>query len=267
MLMLDAIRAYVEPIEQRIHAGEIFHDGGTSAEHAQAFASHVLRPMLPLRYGLAWGKAFSIDDVTTLADSILIYDAVFSLPMGRLLPCEGVYAMCEVTPYLDLANFVEHLRNIASLKRLHRAKATAHDVTPMHHLGVFGARYAQLSDDKLNPYLGYVFAAAADAPDLLLQHLNSLIEEDIIRPEHTPDVIVCFRDRWMITRQTRTGDAAVPRSSFAKFGVWRPDAHVMVLLYVLLNVSLSQIQLRNPDLLRPLTALTKHKPAQSGRFN
>ncbi|MFC1466166.1 MAG: DUF6602 domain-containing protein [Candidatus Brachytrichaceae bacterium NZ_4S206] len=263
MLILDAIRAYVEPIEQRIHSGEVFYDGASLAEHHHAFIAHVLRPMLPLRYGLEWGRAFSIDDITTHDDSILIYDAIFALPMGRLLPCEGVYAMCEVAPHLNQETFVEHLQNVASLKRLHRAKATAHDVTPMHHLGVFGARYAQLSDDKLNPYLGYIFAAEATAPDLLLQHLNGLIEDNVIRPEHTPDAIVCFRDRWIITRQTRTGDAAVPRSSFAKFGLWRPDSHLMPLLYVLLNVSLSQIQLRNPDLLRPLAALTKYKSAQS----
>lgn len=220
---------------------------------------HILRPMLPLRYGLQVGKAFSIDDTTTRADSILIYDAVFSLPMGHLVPCEAVYAACEVLPQLDDGRFLHHLQNIASLKRLHRAKATAHDVTPMHHLGVFGARYAQLSDDKLNPYLGYVFCAEATSPETLLSHLDSLIEENVIRPEHTPDAIVCFKDRWMITRQTRTGDAAVPRSSFAKFGLWRPDAHLMTLVYVLLNVSLSQIQLRNPDLLRPLGVLTKYK--------
>ncbi|PJF47313.1 MAG: hypothetical protein CUN48_09285 [Candidatus Thermofonsia Clade 3 bacterium] len=262
MLILDAIRAYVEPIEQRVHLGEVFQDGADSAEYQHAFITHVLRPMLPLRYGLERGKAFSIDDVTTREDSILIYDAIFALPMGRLLPCEGVYAMCEVAPRLDQETFAERLQNVASLKRLHRGKATAHDVTPIHHLGVFGARYAQLSDDKLNPYLGYIFAAEAIAPDVLLQRLNSLIEEDVIRPEHTPDTIVCFRDRWIITRQTRTGDIAVPRSSFAKFGLWRPDSHLMPLLYVLLNASLSQIQLRNPDLLRPLAALTKYKPAR-----
>lgn len=259
MLILDAIRAHVEPIEERIHSGEVFHNYISLEEQRHAFIAHVLRPMLPLRYGLELGRAFSIDDVTTHADSILIYDAVFALPMGRLMPCEAIYAMCEVVPHLDETSFVTCLQNVASLKRLHRAKATAHDVTPMHHLGVFGARYAQLSDDKLNPYLGYVFAAEAADPATLLQHLNALIEEDAIRPEHTPDAIVCFRDHWMITRQTRTGDAAVPRSSFAKFGLWRPDSHLMPLVYVLLNVSLSQIQLRNPDLLRPLAALTKYK--------
>ncbi len=258
MLILDAIRAHVEPIEHRIHLGEIFHNDISLEEQRDAFIEHVLRPMLPLRYGLGQGKAFSVDDVATRGDSVLIYDAIFALPMGRLFPCEVVYALCEVVPRLDETTFVGCLHNVASLKRLHRAKATAHDVTPMHHLGVFGARYAQLSDDKLNPYLGYVFAAEATAPNLLLRHLNSLIEEDVIRPEHTPDAIVCFRDRWIITRQTRTGDPAVPRSSFAKFGLWHPDAHLMPLLYVLLNVSLSQIQLRNPDLLRPLSALTKH---------
>ena len=262
MLILDAIRAHVEPIEERIHSGQVFHQKASLEHQRHAFISQILRPMLPLRYGLELGRAFSIDDVTTHADSILIYDAVFSLPMGRLMPCEAVYAMCEVAPHLDEASFVPCLQNIASLKRLHRAKATAYDVTPMHHLGLFGARYAQLSDDKLNPYLGYIFADEAADPTALLRRMNALIEEDTIRPEHTPDAIVCFQDRWIITRQTRTGDAAVPRSSFAKFGVWRPDSHLMPMVYVLLNVSLSQIQLRNPDLLRPLASLTKYKPSQ-----
>jgi hypothetical protein len=122
---------------------------------------------------------------------------------------------------------------------------------------VFGARYAQLSDDKLNPYLGYVFAERGEDGRAMLAHLNTLIEESTLRPEHTPDAIFCLRDGWMISRQTRTGDAAVPRSSFAKFGLWFPDSDMLALMYALLNLSLSQIQLRGPDLLRPLAALTR----------
>lgn len=259
MLILDAICRYLEPIEQHIHSGQVFHPDLSLEDQRRAFIQHILRPMLPARYGLADGKAFSIDDATTREDSALIYDALFALPLGHLMPCETVYATCEVVPHLDDARFAECVQNVASLKLLHRPKATAHDVTPVHHLGVFGARYAQLSDDKLNPYLGYIFAEDAVDPQALLQHLNSLIEENVIRPEHTPDAIVCFRDHWIITRQTRTGDAAVPRSSFAKFGLWHPNVHLIALVYVLLNVSLSQIQLRNPDLLRPLAALTKYK--------
>jgi len=261
MLILDAIRAHVAPIEERIHAGQTF-GGHESRESLMcAFITQVLRPMLPLRYGLEVGKAFSVDDVTTHVESILIYDAIFALPTGRLMPCEGVYAMCEVIPSLDEAAFVEALHNVASLKKLHRTKATAHDVTPIHHLSIFGARYAQLSDDKLNPYLGYIFAERADSPESLLKVMKALIEQDALRPEHTPDAVVCFRERWMVIRQTLSGDAAVPRSSFAKFGLLHPKEHLMPLLYVLINVSLSQIQLRNPDLLRPLAALTRPRPA------
>jgi hypothetical protein len=257
MLILDAIRAHVAPIEEWIRTGQAF-SGYESRESLMcAFITRVLRPILPLRYGLEVGKAFSIDDVTTHADSILIYDAIFALPTGRLMPCEGVYAMCEVVPTLNEEKFVEALHNVASLKKLHRAKATAHDVTPIHHLSIFGARYAQLSDDKLNPYLGYIFAEQAASPEHLLKVMKTLIEQDTLRPEHTPDAVVCFQGRWMIIRQTLSGDAAVPRSSFAKFGLLHPNEHLMPLLYVLVNVSLSQIQLRNPDLLRPLAALTK----------
>ncbi|MBO9344867.1 MAG: hypothetical protein J7601_03955 [Chloroflexi bacterium] len=257
MLILDAIRAHVAPIEERIAAGQVF-DGHESREGLLcAFMTQVLRPLLPLRYGLEVGRAFSMDDVTTRADSILIFDAVFALPTGRLMPCEGVYAICEVVPMLNETTFGEALNNVASLKQLHRAKATAHDVTPIHHLGIFGARYAQLSDDKLNPYLGYIFADRAAGPEQLLRAMKAMIEQDSLRPEHTPDAIVCFRDRWMVVRQTLSGDTAVPRSSFAKFGLLHPQAHLMPLLYTLINASLSQIQLRNPDLLRPLAAMTR----------
>ena len=257
MLILDAIRAHVALIEERIAAGQVF-AGHESREGLQcAFITHVLRPMLPLRYGLEVARAFSMDDATTKADSILIFDAIFALPTGRLMPCEGVYAMCEVVPTLDETTLAEALGNVASLKQLHRMKATAHDVTPIHHLGIFGARYAQLSDDKLNPYLGYIFADQAAGPEHLLKVMRTMIEQDSLRPEHTPDAIVCFRDRWMVIRQTLSGDAAVPRSSFAKFGLLHAQAHLLPLLYTLINASLSQIQLRNPDLLRPLAAMTK----------
>jgi len=263
MLILDAIRAYVAPVEERIHAGQVFAEQPSREGMLCAFISKILRPMLPLRYGLEVGRAFSMDDVITQADSILIYDAIFALPTGRLMPCEGVYAMCEVVPSLDQATLEEALNNIASLKRLNRTKATAHDVTPIHHLGIFGARYAQLSDDKLNPYLGYIFADQAASPEHLLRAMKAMIEQDALRPEHTPDAIVCFSERWMVIRQTLSGDAAVPRSSFAKFGLLHPEEHLMSLLYTLLNASLSQIQLRNPDLLRSLAALTK--PSQAGK--
>ncbi len=204
-------------------------------------------------------QSVSLEDTSSRDDAILIYDALYTLPMSAATPCETVFAVCETALHLDSAHFERCVTNIASLKTLHRAKATAHDVTPTHHMGVFGARYAQLSDDKLNPYLGYVFANEGDTPTVLLAKLNMLIEEGALRPENTPDAIVSFKGGWMIARQTRTGEVGVPRSSFAKFGVWHLGEHLLPMIYVLLNVSLSQIQLRGPDLLRSLSALTKQK--------
>jgi hypothetical protein len=259
MLILDVIRDYVAPVEQRIYAGDVFKPEFTAEALRHAFIEHVLRPILPARFGLMTGRAFSIDDAWMRGDNILIYDALYAMPMGHAVPCENVFAACQVTPYLDHAHFERCVLDVASLKQLHRAKASAHDVTPAHHLGVFGARYAQLSDDKLNPYLGYIFAGDSGDPDMLLKRLNELLEEGVIRPETTPDAIACFRCGWIITRQTRTGDVSVPRSSFARFGLWHPNDHLMTLIYTMLNVSLSQIQLRGPDLLRPLGALTKYR--------
>lgn len=260
MHLLEAIHSCVARIEHDIRSGCAFPEGATTEQQQQALIEFVLRPMLPLRYGLMVGSAFSADDMSTRAESVLVYDALYALPLGpTLMACEYVYALCEARSHLDGEDFVEALHNVASLKKLHRAKATAHDVSPTHHLGVFGARYAQLSDDKLNPYLGYIFARTAADPRALHQQLEWLIETDALRAEHTPDAVICFEGGWILTRQTLTGEPAVPRSSFAKFGIWRPGANLLPLVYLLLNVSLSQIQLRGPDLLRLLSALVRQR--------
>ena len=96
--------------------------------------------------------------------------------MGNLIPCEFVFASCEVCQHMSADDFAHAMQNIASFKALPRAKGTAHDVSPTQRLGVFGARYAQLSDDKLNPYLGFVMAYDAEPPDVLLTRMNRLIE-------------------------------------------------------------------------------------------
>ena len=259
MLILDAIRESVAPIEQCVHGGDVFGSGQSLDNVQRAVMRHVLRPMLPERFGLGISCAFSVDDVHAHDEGILIYDAQYALPLGDVMPCENVYAQCTVATDLNEQAFTAAVLSIASLKQLSRIKATAYDVTPTTHLGVFGARYAQLSDDKLNPYLGYILADAADDPAHLLEHMNKMIEEQMLKPEHTPDVIVSFRDGWIISRQTRTGEMAVPRSSFARFGIWHANENLLPLLYTLLNVSLSQIHLRGADLLRPLAALSKQK--------
>ena len=149
------------------------------------------------------------------------------------------------------------MQTIASLKRLRREKATAHDVSPMHHLGVFGARYAQLSDDLLNPYLGYIFAEDSIDQAQLLEQLNEAIRNNTVAPEHTPDAIFCFKCGWAIVRQTRTGYLSVPRTSFVKFGLWEPKQHLLTFAYLLLNQSLSRLALRGPDLMRPMEQLLR----------
>jgi hypothetical protein len=257
MLILEGIREHVRPIEQSVREGAVFLRGVSRSEVQHVFAGRVLRPMLPARYSLQVGRPFSIDDLTAQDDGILICDAHYALPMGRLVPCEIVYAMCEVTPVLDRSHFESCVLNLASFKALHRAEATAHDVSPTQHLSLFGARYAQLSDSKLNPYLGYIFADHGEDAVRLIEALNAMLEEKRLEPDQTPDAVLCLRDGWLISRQTRTGDPSVPRSSFAKFGIWRSGEDSLALAYVLLNLSLSQIQLRAPDLLRPLTALTR----------
>ncbi len=258
MLLLEVIQAAVAPIQARLSAGDIFAPG-LSADRRQAlFGEHVLGAMLPRRYRVTSGCVVSQDDVLE-GERLLIVDADHALPIGSYQAIETVYASCEVCDALDASAFYDGLRRIAEFKRQRREKATAYDVTPVHHLRMFGARYAQLSDDRINPMLGYVFADAATDPQELHNQLYGLLKSEQIRPEHTPDAIFGLRDAWVIVRQTRTGELAVPRSTFSKFGLYLLGEHTALWIYMLLNTALSQIQLRAPDLMKALGALGKRR--------
>lgn len=251
MLLLDAARAMTAPLHRRMAAGD---DRVSCAEFGDVF----LRSMLPLRYGVARGRAFTADPEVVSAESMLLYDEMHRLPLGDLHPVELVYAMCAVTPFLDADEFDRQLRVIEQFKRMRREKATAYDVTPIHHLRMFGARYAQLSDDQINPLLGYVFAADAADGQALFEQLNGALHRDAPRAEHSPDAIFCLRGGWLIARQTRTGELAVPRSSFGKFGLYQVGDDVLTWVYLLLNTALAQIQLRAPDLVKTLQRLPRN---------
>jgi hypothetical protein len=257
MLMLDAVRSHLSKIERDLDDGLVFEASLNDHALRESLMQCVLRPMLPQRYGLAQGVAFSVDDNVSQPDAVLIFDANYALPLGAHFPCETVFAMCDVQREINADTLMSSVQTIASLKRLRREKATAHDVSPLHHLGVFGARYAQLSDDLLNPYLGYIFAEDSIDQAHLLEQLNDAIRSNAVAPEHTPDAIFCFKCGWAIVRQTRTGFLSVPRTSFVKFGLWEPKQHLLTFAYLLLNLSLSRLALRGPDLMRPMEQLLR----------
>jgi hypothetical protein len=258
-MLLDAARAHVARIQSAFTAGEYFHPGMSAEQLRAILVDCVLRAVLPARYRVAQGLLFSTDTALE-TPGVLVVDALHALPLGEHFAVETVFAWCQAVFELDVDNLELHLVDIARFKKLKRDTATAHDVTPLHQLRVFGARYAQLSDDRLNPPLGYLFAGEAAAPERLLTRLNELIRADSVRAEHTPDAIICAHGGWLIARQTRTGELAVPRSTFAKFGIYRVGDDLMLLVYMLMNAALAQIQLRGPDLMRALSTFNRHAP-------
>jgi hypothetical protein len=255
-MLLDVIRANVAPIQARLATGEAFAPAADPAQRLALFGDRVLNAMLPGRYRVTTVLLLARDAVLD-ATSLLIVDAAHALPLGPYQALETVYAACEVIDELSLDGLYDGLQRVAEFKRLRREKATAYDVSPVHHLRMFGARYAQMSDDQMNPSLAYVFADSAADPQELHNHLYGLLKREQIRPEHTPDAIFGLRDAWVIVRQTRTGELAVPRSTFSKFGLYLLGDHTALWIYMLLNTALSQIQLRSPDLMKALSALGK----------
>jgi hypothetical protein len=248
MTLIESARLQMQPWLRCIEESSL-------AEPVQMQA--VLRAMLPQRYGVEPGSVFAAEQTPLQADGLLIFDALHRLPLGDRHPVEMVYAMCGVSLHMDEAEFDLQLRMIEQLKRMRREKATAYDVSPLHHLRMFGARYAQLSDDQINPLLGYVFAVDGIDARASIDHLNAALQSDAPRAEFSPDAIFCLRGGWMIARQTRTGELAVPRSSFGKFGLYEVGEDILTWAYLLLNTALSQIQLKAPDLVKVLQRLPK----------
>lgn len=245
MMLLEAARLHMQPLMRRM------------AEEDPAAPDALLRAMLPQRYGVEYGGVFAADQNTPHVEGLLVFDVLHRLPLGDRHPLELVYALCGVSARMDAVEFDRQLRVIEQFKRMRREKATAYDVSPLHHLRMFGARYAQLSDDQINPLLGYVFAVDALDGRAAFERLNAALQSDALRAEFSLDAMFCLRGGWLIARQTRTGELAVPRSSFGKFGLYEVGEDVLTWAYLLLNTALSQIQLRAPDLVKVLQRLPK----------
>jgi hypothetical protein len=254
MLLLEAIRAHVAPIQEQLQSGSLWYPGVPRPQLLTVFGDCVLAPMLPKRYRITPGAVLANESVLN-GEGLLIVDALHELPLGNLHTVETTFAYCDVQPEITPQVFTDSLQRVAAFKKLKREKATAYDVSPVHHLRIFGARYAQLSDDQINQMLGYVFIGAGGDPQELHNQLYGQLRSDKLRPEHTPDAIVNLADGWVIVRQTRTSQLAVPRSTFSKFGVYVLGENTALWVYVLLNTALSQIQLRAPDLMRVLESM------------
>ncbi len=255
MQLVDAARAHVAPIQATLTQG-MFRPDLPPTQRNLLFKECVLRLMLPERYALTLGAVLAGD--TLLPDAgLLIYDAQHGLPLGDVLPVETVYALCDISATIDADGFEQRLLTIEKFKQLKRDVATAYDVSPLHHLHMFGARYAQLSDSKLNPLLGYMVVGDAGSPETLHERLNELVRAGKVSADGTPDAVFSLNGGWLIARQTRLGELAVPRSTFAKFGIYEVGNDVLTWMYLLLNASLAQIQLRGPDLMRALAHLAR----------
>ena len=96
MLMLDAIRSHLSKIERNVDDGLIFDPSLNDHALREALMHCVLRPILPPRYSLAQGMAFSVDDAVSADEAVLLFDANYALPLGAHFPCETVYAICDV---------------------------------------------------------------------------------------------------------------------------------------------------------------------------
>jgi hypothetical protein len=217
--MLNEIKGISEEIE---HAGE---QGRNNEEILKSF----LEKHLPKKYGLTTGKVLSADGEMSKQIDIIIYDRLDtpSLKQARawsIVPIESVYGIISVKTQLDRDEVVDSIKNIASVRRLHRIAAITYDAghsIPMEEKNVLRPR-------------SFIFgfksgwANIQNAEKAFIEVLKQT--EDKLRPH-----CMCALDQGLVVRQAYTDKTNV-YSEFAlmhfflfllklidSFKVWRVD--------------------------------------------
>ena len=223
---------------------------GTFREH---IIKNFLRPFLPGCYGLSGGQAFNNNGDLSNQLDIVNYDSLHSYIAPYMedfiyFPCESVYGNIEIKSVLNKVSFIEAVENIASLKKIKREKIDTYHVNPIMPLVIENVKW---DVQVLSEYFGVIFAYDSVKADTILDYINEVIQNGIIEREYLPNVIVLLKEKQIITRYYRCGDALYeirPIGEFNGFLVENCKDNVLSEFLITLFVMLRNIGLKAMDI-------------------
>lgn len=150
--LTDAFLKRQEKLLSDLGVGDIATHGPTKGDDAELNWLHMLREMLPKRYGVS--KAFVVDSTGHRSEQIdvVIHDRHFSPLLfdvggAKFIPAESVYAAFEAKQEMDKAKLEYGAKKIESVRRLLRTSVEVphaggkyDPVTPRRIIGGFLAR-------------------------------------------------------------------------------------------------------------------------------
>ena len=255
MRLLEALRNQTAKIAADLDNSKLFTHMGDRGAFREAIIKDFLRPFLPDCYGLSSGEIFSMSGTQSAQVDIVVYDALFSTVLFRngpqqLFPAESVYGSIEVKSNLSRSEFDRACANVASVKGLPRRQADTLDLLPNLRLELGGGLYG--GGDFRNPYLGIVFAYHGIEVTNIVEDLSRRLREHPEAKQLLPDFVFVARPGYFITRFAIRDGKNCPvlggGQDYRGF-LWAPTGEdTLPLFYLTLNVCLSHLRLRAPDL-------------------
>ncbi len=199
--------AYFEQSKDILHNG----NKGTVREN---IVNKVIRPFLPLCYGLSGGEAFDNEGQISKQLDLVVYDNVFSYIIPYIdnyiqFPCESIYGNIEIKSFLDKDELMKAIDNIKSMKCLKRQGTHSWTVTPLVSIQVNGMP----DNTDRNPYFGIIFAYDSLDPSTILEHMKTIN----ISASLLPNAIVMYRKNAIIIQAKKQFIEGFPCNDFDKY--------------------------------------------------
>ena len=204
MTLYDALLKAAPLLEAKFNESTIINHSATKGTFREIILNEILRPYLPLQYGLSSGECFDLNGQLSRQMDIVVYDQLFSysIPRGNymIIPFESVYGEIEVKSHLNKKTFDESLANIESLKKLNRSKPEPCQVLPNFSIDIKGVNWETTS--YTTPF-GCVFAYDSVNPDTIMDYI---LKKGSLNPAVMPDMIVLYKGKTIIMRINYEGD-------------------------------------------------------------
>lgn len=109
---------------------------GSKGTVRENIVNKIIRPFLPVCYGLSGGEAFDSEGNTSKQLDLVVYDSVFSYIIPYIdnyiqFPCESVYGNIEIKSFLNKDELIKAIENIKSMKSLKREGTHSWTMTPL----------------------------------------------------------------------------------------------------------------------------------------
>lgn len=204
MTIYEALLSAEPLLNAKFNESCIINHSASKGAFRESILNEIIRPYLPMRYGLSLGECFDSNGCVSRQLDIVVFDQLFSysIPKGdyTLVPFESAYGEIEVKSLLNKEAFNESLANIASFKSLYRPSPDPCQVLPTLAIDIKGVNWE--TETFTTPF-GCIFAYDSVKPDTIMDYL---LERGPLNPAVMPDMIVLLKEKTIIMRIIYEGD-------------------------------------------------------------